>query len=248
LRRIGVPCHMRPAVSKPPESSPASSSVTLPGEPPVTVALRRSARARRVSLRVSGTDGRATLTLPRRGSLPEALAFLREREGWLRGHLSRVPPARPAGLGTPVPVEGEERLLLPSPDRRVRLAPGELHVPDRPGAAERALRALARERLVAACARHAGRLGRAHGRITLRDPRSRWGSCSSRGDLMFSWRLVMAPPGVLDYVAAHEVAHLERMDHSPAFWAVVARLRPDFAEARDWLREHGAALHRIHLT
>ena len=79
--------------------------------------------------------------------------------------------------------------------------------------------------------------------ITLRDPRSRWGSCSPAGDLMFSWRLVMAPAAVLDYVVAHEVAHLAEMNHSTRFWAVVRRLCPDHAPAREWLRRHGASLH-----
>jgi predicted metal-dependent hydrolase len=106
------------------------------------------------------------------------------------------------------------------------------------------LKSVARLRLAAAAGRHAGALGREVGRLTLRDARSRWGSCTARGDLMFSWRLVMAPPAVLDYVAAHEVAHFEEMNHSPAFWAVVARLCPDYRCHRRWLRCEGAALHR----
>ena len=109
------------------------------------------------------------------------------------------------------------------------------------------LRATARDRLAAACDRHAGTLGRPYRRLTLRDTRSRWGSCTAGGDLMFSWRLVMAPPEVLDYVAAHEVAHLARMDHSPAFWAVVAGLCPAHEGPRAWLRERGGELHRLRL-
>ncbi len=125
------------------------------------------------------------------------------------------------------------RLLLPGPaeDPAPRLAAF--------------LRAAARDRLAAACDRHAARLGRPWRRLTLRDPRSRWGSCTAAGDLMFSWRLVLAPPPVLDYVAAHEVAHLARMDHSPAFWAVVDGLCPGWEASRDWLRREGAGLHRL---
>ena len=78
--------------------------------------------------------------------------------------------------------------------------------------------------------------------IALRDTRSRWGSCTAQGRLMFSWRLAMAPDGVLDYVAAHEVAHLAHMNHAPAFWAEVGRLMPDWTARRDWLRRNGAAL------
>ncbi|MFN6979665.1 MAG: M48 family metallopeptidase, partial [Gemmobacter sp.] len=105
------------------------------------------------------------------------------------------------------------------------------------------LRLLARDRLAAACDAHAARAGRRYVRLVLRDTRSRWGSCTAQGALMFNWRLAMAPPAVLDYVAAHEVAHLVRMDHSPAFWAEVERLRPGHAADRAWLRRHGGALH-----
>ena len=89
---------------------------------------------------------------------------------------------------------------------------------------------------------HAARLGRRFGRVTLRDTRGRWGSCSAAGDLMFSWRLILAPDAVLDYVAAHEVAHLAEMNHSPRFWATLAGLTPEYAAPRDWLRRNGAGL------
>ena len=97
---------------------------------------------------------------------------------------------------------------------------------------------------MAAVDRHAAGLGRSAGRIRLADPRARWGSCTASGDLMFSWRLIMAPVDVLDYVVAHEVAHLAELNHSPRFWAVVRRLCPGYEPARDWLRRHGAELHR----
>ncbi|MFM2356655.1 MAG: hypothetical protein RLZZ528_2391, partial [Pseudomonadota bacterium] len=105
------------------------------------------------------------------------------------------------------------------------------------------LRVAARTRLNAACDRFAAALGRPYSRIALRDTRSRWGSCTQDGGLMFSWRLVMAPPEVLDYVAAHEVAHLAEMNHSDAFWSVVARLYPDHARQRRWLKAEGSLLH-----
>jgi predicted metal-dependent hydrolase len=104
------------------------------------------------------------------------------------------------------------------------------------------LREVARQDCVAAAERHAARLRRSFGKITMRDTRSRWGSCTSAGDLMFSWRLVLAPPDVLDYVVAHEVAHLAEMNHSPRFWRQVERLCPDYAASRQWLRRNGAAL------
>ncbi|MEL6794525.1 MAG: SprT family zinc-dependent metalloprotease, partial [Pseudomonadota bacterium] len=91
----------------------------------------------------------------------------------------------------------------------------------------------------------AAALGTGYGRISMRDPKGRWGSCSAKGDLNFSWRLAMAPPAVLDYVAVHEAAHLREMNHGPQFWALVERLRPDWRVQRNWLREEGAALHRF---
>jgi len=93
--------------------------------------------------------------------------------------------------------------------------------------------------------RHCARLGVDARRITVKDTRSRWGSCTADGRLSFSWRLILAPPDVLDYVAAHECAHLLEMNHSPAFWAHVARCRPDWKRQRGWLRANGRALHAI---
>lgn len=224
----------------------------LDGAPPVDIVLRRSARARRYSLRVSRVDGRVTLTLPLRARASDALAFARDHEAWIRTRLAEMPQARAVALGGVIPVAGADRVITPAPVAAPQLREGLLLAPERvlrrgpagPGVAA-CLKILARERLQAACDAHAGALGRRHGGIVLRDTRSRWGSCSSSGRLMFSWRLIMAPPGVLDYVAAHEVAHLAEMNHSAAFWAVVARLMPGYAPHRDWLRTHGAALHRV---
>lgn len=223
--------------------------LVIAGDPPVRVALRSSARARRMSLRVSRLDGRVTLTLPHRVARAEGVAFAHSRAAWLRQHLAQVGEVEHPRLGGSIPFEGQQLPLVAGPVRGPLLRDGALVLPDDParvGARVAAfLREQARARLVTSCERHAATLGRSFGRITLRDTRSRWGSCSARGDLMFSWRLVMAPPAVLDYVAAHEVAHLERMDHSPAFWDVVARLYPDHQPQRRWLRHEGGTLHRL---
>ena len=137
--------------------------------------------------------------------------------------------------------------VAPAPVRRARIEGGALIVPRRaaPGQLVCAfLRLRARDRLAERVDHFAGLIGRRPGKLTLRDTRSRWGSCSAAGNLMFSWRLIMAPPEVLDYVAAHEVAHLLEMNHSPAFWAGVTRLMPGYAAPRRWLRDEGASLHR----
>lgn len=219
----------------------------LAGDPPIEVTLKRSARARRLVLRVSRLDGRVTLTLPDHVPDRKAVEFARTREGWLRAALSNLPQAEGVGPGTRLPVLGQMLTLAPARVRAPRREGDHLVVPEgRPAAATAAwLKALARDRLAEASDRHAARLGRGYSALRLRDTRSRWGSCSSEGVLMYSWRLVMAPEAVLDYVAAHEVAHLARMDHSPAFWEIVARLCPDHARHRRWLREHGGALHRF---
>lgn len=224
----------------------------LPGNPPVEITLRRSARAKRISLRVSGLDGRITLTMPHRGSEREALNFARSKQAWLQRHLADKPQITPVAYGEDIPLAGALLRITPHDGRKVMLADGMLHVPGAPeqvGTRVRAfLKAQARDRLAAASDHYAGRLGRGYSKISLRDTRSRWGSCSSQGGLMFSWRLIMAPPRVLDYVAAHEVAHLREMNHSPAFWALVEHLMPDYRQPRQWLRHNGQNLHRYHFT
>ncbi len=219
----------------------------LPGVPPVPLTLRRSGRARRISLRISQLDGRVTLTLPGGVSEREALAFAQAKEAWIRGHLDARPDAVTLGFGATLPVEGRMRRIVEAPGRRVLLGAAELAVPRDAAVGARLqswLRALARDRLAAASDHYAEALGRDYARLSLRDPRSRWGSCSSRGGLMYSWRLILAPPEVLRYVAAHEVAHLAEMNHSPAFWATLERLHGPYAAPRRWLRAEGAALHR----
>lgn len=220
--------------------------IRLQGNPPVEVHLRRSGRARRLSLRVSQLDGKVTLTLPRGASEREARRFAEEKAGWIAGVLARRDEHVPIVPGAGVPVEGVVRQVAHGAGRAARLLPATLMVPEgREGPAALALlRHMARDRLAERTAHHAAAVGRDVARLTLRDTRSRWGSCTSEGNLMFSWRLILAAPDVLDYVAAHEVAHLVHMDHSPRFWSVVRELCPGFERPRAWLRREGQALHR----
>jgi len=227
-------------------SVPLPPSLTLPDG--TEVGLRRSGRARRLILTVSRATGGAMLTLPPRASLPEARAFLTARADWLAQTRARLPQPALVRVGVRLPVAGTEVAITPAPVRACRLEDAALLVPEGrpPGPPVAAwLRERARAALVPACSRHAAALPAGARRlqgIVLRDTRSRWGSCTAQGRLMFSWRLAMAPPQVLDYVAAHEVAHLAHMDHSPAFWAEVGRLMPGWTRQRDWLRHHGTAL------
>lgn len=224
----------------------------LPGHPDLSLVLRRSARARRFSLRVSRLDGQVTLSLPARARESEALAFAAGQAEWIRRSLSRSSVVERVCFGMSLPFAGKELRLEPAQVRAPVIAGAALCLPPDPArVAPRVLAYLklhARQRLQAASDRYADQLGRAHGGITLRDTRSRWGSCAADGRLMYSWRLIMAPPEVLDYVAAHEVAHLAEMNHSPAFWAVVRRLMPDYETHRRWLKREGNALHRFRFT
>lgn len=216
------------------------------GDPAIEIRLRRHPRARRMVLRVGQHAGAATLTLPPSVSLGRARAFALDQEGWLRSRIADAPRRVAVREGLSLPFRGGALALYVSTGRRAILADGALHVPGPEAALPARVAAFlgeaARQRCLAAAEAHAGRLGRRIGRLTMRDTRGRWGSCTAAGDLMFSWRLILAPDGVLDYVAAHEVAHLVEMNHSPRFWAVVAQLRPDFAEPRDWLRRNGPSL------
>ncbi len=209
------------------------------------ISVRRSVRARRMTLRVARADGAIVLTLPHAVSLAEGQAFAQSRADWLRKARQSVPEVAHVAHGALLPVAGQLVRVTPAEGRLVRLDEGRLLVPqNRPAGVVVAawLKQIARSKLAAACDRHAGRLGLPYASLTLRDTRSRWGSCTHDGRLMFSWRLAMAPDAVLDYVAAHEVAHLRHMDHSAAFWTCCERLKPDCTTYRGWLRRHGHEL------
>lgn len=198
-----------------------------------------------MTLRVSQA-AETVLTLPPSVSLGRARAFALDQEGWLRRHLAAAPGRVPVRAGLALPFRGGLLPIRAVPSGRTAVHDSALHVsgpeaalPQRVAAF---LREAARQQCFAAAQAHAARLGRPAGRLTMRDTRGRWGSCTAAGDLMFSWRLILAPDEVLDYVAAHEVAHLVELNHGPRFWATVARLRPDYASPREWLRRRGAGL------
>ncbi len=211
-------------------------------------AVRRSVRARRVSVRVEG-DGALTVTLPARAREREAAAAVRELRPWIDRRRAQVEHARavlerPAGT---VPYLGATLRLVAQPGRTRAHRRGEVLLvpPAGPGqrpAIERWYRRAARAeiapRVEAACAA----LGAGHGRITIREQRTRWGSCSPSGALSFNWRLLLGPPDVLDYVVWHEACHLVVLDHSPRFWALLERHLSGYREPQRWLRRHGTAL------
>jgi predicted metal-dependent hydrolase len=188
------------------------------------------------------------LSLPKRGSLKAAKRFLLEQEGWLRAHISNAPERVEIRAGLDISLHGESFLLQTHSKSRVTLAPGTLFLPEsRPigPALARFIKTRAKNVITPLAETDSARLGTPFAKISLRDPRSRWGSCNSDGNLMFSWRLMLAPPEVLRYVVAHEVAHLRQMNHSKAFWLEVAGLMPEFEAPRRWLTQNGASLHRF---
>ncbi len=217
------------------------------GTPPITVELRRNARAKRMTLRVSAVDGVVRLSLPKRGSLKAAKRFLLDQEEWLRAHISKTPERVVVAEGLTISLHGESFLLRTHSKSRVTLAPETLFLPEsRPmgQALEHFIKTRARGVITKLADADSATIGKPFHKLSLRDPRSRWGSCNTDGNLMFSWRLMLAPPEVLRYVVAHEVAHLREMNHSKAFWLEVAGLMPEFEAPRRWLTQNGGQLHR----
>ena len=219
----------------------------------VPVRFYRNKRARRIILRIdglgAGEDGVA-VTLPTRTPQAEGLALVVDKADWVVESLGRLAPRVPFADGENVPLGGVEHLIRHVPDNLggVWREGAEIFVSGRPEHLGRRLRdwlkAVAREQIGPRVREKAEALGRRAGRITIRDTRSRWGSCSRDGNLSFCWRLVMAPVAVLDYVVAHEVSHLAELHHGPKFWRLVEGLTADVAGSREWLRVNGDRLHR----
>lgn len=216
----------------------------------IAIRVRRHRRARRVTLRIDPRRDCAVLTLPMRTPLAEGLRFAREKAEWLAARLAALPPVTPFAEGAVIPFGGQEVRIrhFPLAGQAPVLAADGLYVPG-PAAGLAScvagwLKSEAHAALTAASAAKAKLLERPLPPIRLGDPSTRWGSCSAAGRLSFSWRLVMAPPMALDYVVAHEIAHLVHLDHGPRFHALLSRLAEREAEGRAWLARHGAGLLR----
>jgi len=223
-----------------------------------SVRLRRHRQARRYTLRIHSATREIVLTMPPRGTLREAHAFAQKHGSWIATRLGRLPDASPFAHGAEIPLRGIPHVIehrrgargtvwveIGSDGARLLcVAGGEAHI------ARRVRDYLKREALRdfdAASRRAAAQLGVSVKRVSVRDQSSRWGSCSSTGLLSYSWRLILAPSFVLEYLAAHEVAHLIEMNHSRRFWRLVERICPHMSRAKSWLDAHGADLHRYGL-
>ena len=222
------------------------------------VRVRRHRQARRYTLRIQAATREVVLTMPPRGCIREAKEFAQKHGGWIAQRLHHLPKAEPFIHGTCVPLRGHPHRIVHRKGERgtvwVEVADdGEKKIcvaGDTPHIDRRIadyLRREARSDLEKASRHFAERLGLAIKQVSIRDPSSRWGSCSTTGVLSYSWRLILAPPYVLDYLAAHEVAHLVEMNHSVRFWRLVDKLCPNVQRAKAWLDVHGTQLHRYGL-
>ncbi len=245
---------LRALLYRRPPSEPSEISVAFDGEI-YLVRLRRHAQARRYTLRIHAATREIVLTLPPRGSVKQAREFAQKHGAWIATRLRRLPQAAPFADGTVLPLRGVEHRIehrrgtrgtvwieCGSDGAQLLCVAGEA-----PHVARRVRDFLMREAkrdLEAASRQAAQALGVSVARVTVRDQASRWGSCSTAGTLSYSWRLILAPPFVLEYLAAHEVAHLAEMNHSRRFWRLVERICPHTSRAKTWLRAHGTDLHR----
>lgn len=227
----------------------AAETVELP-HGPTAVVWRRNPRARRVSLRIDPRAAAVIVTLPPRAARAAGLRLLTDNAGWVGSKLAALPPALRFAEGTAVPVGGEPYRIrhVPGGQGGAWIEGGEIHVagdaaflPRRVGDL---LRAEARRRLSALVADVSVQTGLRPSRLAIRDTRSRWGSCTAGGTVMFNWRLVMAPAAIQYYVVVHELAHLRHMNHGEQFWALVAQGAPGMDAAIAWLKRHGAELMR----
>jgi predicted metal-dependent hydrolase len=220
------------------------------------ILYRLSKRASRISLKVRTSEREVAVIVPSVRALKKAQAFARENQEWIDVQLESLPPPMPFRSGGEIMIRGlAYRLISPDGRGRPRIdhLKREVIVPSPdaqslPGRARRLLIREAREELEAATHYYADKLGRRVSKVSVRDQSSRWGSCITRGgegQISYSWRLISAPPFVLEYVCAHECAHMIEANHSANFWAVCARISDDVKPAKKWLNKNGALLHAV---
>ncbi len=219
----------------------------------VPLIIRKSTRAKRIALHIDAARSAVELVLPNRVALARGLDFLEERRFWVEQRLAMMPDRVPFGDGAEVPILGVLHRIRHRGERAggrrvVEVSAGEIRVFGPVAHIARRVRDhltwLAREELSRRARVLAARIERRIARVSVRDTRSRWGSCAASGNLAFSWRLILAPEAVLDYVVAHEVAHLVEMNHSTRFWRLVETLAPDSTRQRAWLKRNRSRLFR----
>ena len=225
--------------------------LSVAGLPPATLELRESPRATRLTLRVDPGRDVIQVVVPVGVSETEAARFVMRHAEWVRGRLAAMPPRLPFVPGAVVPILGVDHVICHAGGWRgaTHRAAEEIRVGGEPEFVARRVRdfliTLSRTELAARARTKAALIDKRVAAVTVRDTRTRWGSCASSGRLSFSWRLILTPESVFDYVVAHEVAHLQEMNHSRRFWSVVATLTPDVDGPRAWLKANGPKLLRF---
>lgn len=221
------------------------------GEELLPLVIKRHAKAKRICLRYNPSHHAVSLTLPRHTRVSEGLNFLTAKSEWLIATLSEMPLKKQIKPGVVIPLLGERVRIKHEADleERYLLTDDTLYISGPreqfPKRVTEALKKIAAEHIRDMAMKSAAKINRRINRISVRDTRSRWGSCSSTGNLSFSWRLVFAPREVMKYVVAHEVAHLRHMNHSQNFWDLTEYLCRDHEPAKEWLRLHGKHLYRF---
>jgi predicted metal-dependent hydrolase len=231
----------------------ASVHIDLPSGRAVEAIITPRRGAKRLTLRVDPIARRVMVNGPWRLSKRDALGFIQANSAWIETRFDALPIATPFEEGAKILFRGRPTLLVRKDGRGApHYQDGEQPSLEISGPATRfegrvrsALKAFAHSDALGYLEPLVARLGKAPSAISLRDTRSRWGSCSSVGHIMLSWRLIGAPPRVFEYVVAHELAHLIELNHSPRFWAQVDALLPDWKPARAWLKANGASLHAL---
>lgn len=225
--------------------------VDIEGES-VPVRIRRNPHARRISMRADAVKREIRITMPNYTPTNVALDFVAKKREWIAARLQSAPDAAPVAPGSEIAVEGEAHVIEWREDwpRSIRCGEGILRLGGPEASVEarilRWLKAEARRVYTSEIAHYCEQAGESAPRLSLGDPRSRWGSCSSRGTISLSWRLIMAPAHVRRSVIAHEVAHMRHMDHSPAFYGWLDELfESDRKTADRWLKMHGTGLQRV---
>jgi predicted metal-dependent hydrolase len=221
--------------------------IFLEDEPDLEIFLRKNSNSRRITIRISALDGKITITGPSYIDCAEFKKFAESKKSWIKSKIKSFEPPVFISEGIEIPVAGTHTKILFSDVREPKKVGGILLVSkEKPVSTQvkNYLKEIGSIHLAHLCNKFAKRLGLKVHKITLRDTRSRWGSCSNDAKLMFSWRLIMAPEDVLAYVAAHEVAHLKHMNHSKDFWETVEYLFGSYKQERAWLKQNGPSLHR----
>jgi len=232
------------------EIIPPNESVMIGGKM-AALRWRRSSRARRIALKIDPRVGAIVITLPPRGSRRSGLALLHSHEAWVVAHLDALPGALVISAGNNIPVFGKPHLILHDPSHRgsTLIADSKIVVSGESEFIGRrvrdALRLLAADEFASKAKSKATAISTKPLLVKVKDTTSRWGSCTANGVLMFSWRLIMAPEFVQDYVISHEVAHLRYMNHAESFWQLTDSLTPYRSAASTWLKENGPKLLRL---